>query len=95
MFSPTQELKDAAKKHMLDVFMPFFVEKMSKRVEGKKFYGGDKMSMVDFHLAYMFTSPGIEVYDQIVADNPVFTQLVEAYKIEMADYLAARPKCMF
>ena len=55
-FAKEEEKQEAIANYMGKV-MPAFLEKMDKRLDGKKFLGGDKMMYADFALAAFFTSP--------------------------------------
>merc|ERR1719223_1133468 len=94
-FAPNEEAKTAAIENYMGKAMPAFLEKFDKRAEGKKFMGGDNMMFADFCTAAFFCSPGMAQAADLIAKYPAFAAMVEAYKAELADYLANRPKCAF
>ena len=53
------------------------------------------MMFADFAVAAFFTNPFLDKAADVFAKFPAFSAMLEAYKAEMADYLANRPKCSF
>ena len=82
--------------------LPNFLAKIEKRVAGRKWIVGDRITCADFVLGALLTStvanennPNYYAMAHIVKSYPAVCAFIENFKAEMKDYLASRPACPF
>ena len=96
------ETKLALLFELLTKQLPNFLAKIEKRVAGKKWVCGDRITTADFCLGAILTStvanennPNYYAMAHIVKSYPAVCAYIETFKHEMKDYLASRPASPF
>ena len=96
------EAKLALLFELLTKQLPQFLSKIEKRVSGKKWIIGDRITIADFMLGGLLTStvanegnPNYYAMAHIVKSYPGVCTYIENFKAEMKDYLASRPVSPF
>mmetsp|Transcript_29889 Transcript_29889/g.21639 ORF Transcript_29889/g.21639 Transcript_29889/m.21639 type:complete len:119 (-) Transcript_29889:62-418(-) len=92
-YGPSEESKAAAAKAFTEDHFPLFLERLEKRLAGKKYFGGDSPDVFDFHIGAFFSAPSAAKYQELTDKHAGVKAHQENWAAVFADYLANRPKC--
>ena len=92
-YGPNEEAKAAAGKAFAEDHLPLFLERLDKRLAGKKYFGGETPDVFDFHIGAFLSSPAVAKFQENVDKHSGVKAHQENWAVVFADYLANRPQC--
>ena len=101
-FSPTEEARAECLKNLTSEHMPKFFEIIERRLEGKTYVAGQKLSIADFALGALLSqtvhnkaNPHSKAYTKIANKFPRLTAYYKQFAADNAKHLKARTEAFF